>query len=215
MSAPRCREPRGRGAVRDVLAELRRLILAVSLPLILVNLTSGCGAMLNEVAPAFPVHVTPPDARIYVDGLYVGKGLTYIRLAAANPHAVQVAANGYEPQTIQIESRASGGFIVMDCLLLLLLIVPGIIALAVDGGSGSWRVLEIQQLSVELQPIATAKPARPAPPGPASVPAPPPESSPPAAAPPGGCQHDAQCKGNRICVAGSCVEPGERSAPAQ
>jgi hypothetical protein len=36
----------------------------------------------------------------------------------------------------------------------------------------------------------------------------PPPPAPPAASPqPGGCQYDAQCKGDRICRNGSCVDP--------
>ena len=172
--------------------------------------------MFNEPAPAIPVHVSPAGARIYVDGLYVAQAPSYVRLTAANPHVVQIAADGYEAQTVQVTSQANGGYIVLDCLLILALIVPGIIALAVDGGSGAWKTLDIQGLSVQLQPTARPAPTRPpvAPtPAPAQVPAAPQQGVAPAPAP-AGCQYDSQCKGNRVCSAGICVEPAVREAPA-
>jgi hypothetical protein len=206
--------------IRRVLVEARRLLLGVLLAVIVVNLGTGCGAMFNEPAPAIPVHVTPPGARIYVDGLYVAQAPSYVRLTAANPHVVQVAADGYEAQTIQVTSQANGGYIILDCLLILALIVPGIIALAVDGGTGAWRTLDVQALSIQLQPAARpappgppVSPASPSVPAPAEVPAVPQQGVAPAPAP-AGCQYDSQCKGNRICAAGTCVEPGQRAAPA-
>ena len=202
--------------IRRVFAEARRLLLGVSLAVVLVNLGAGCGAMFNEPAPAIPVHVRPAGARIYVDGVYVAQAPSYVRLTAANPHVVQIAADGYEAQTLQINSQANGGYIVLDCLLILALIVPGIIALAVDGGSGAWKTLDVQAVSVQLQP--TAKPAPPPPgppvaPAPSQVPAAPQQDVAPAAAP-AGCQYDSQCKGSRVCAAGTCVEPVQRAAPA-
>jgi PEGA domain len=158
---------------------LRGLFLGAALPIILVNLGSGCAAMFNDQSPVIPVQVSPPGARVYVDGLYVAQAPTQIRLNTANPHMVQVAAEGYEPQTIHIHPHTSGGYIVLDCLLLLALIVPGIIALAVDGGSGYWKVFDFDQLTVQLQPLG----ARPPPPPPS--PLPPPASFPPSAPAPG------------------------------
>lgn len=201
--------------IRRVFAEARRLLVGVSLAVILVNLGAGCGAMFNEPAPAIPVHVSPAGARIYVDGVYVAQAPSYVRLTAANPHVVQVAADGYEAQTIQVNSQANGGYIILDCLLILALIVPGIIALAVDGGTGAWRTLDVQSLSVQLQPSARpAPPAGPVSPAPAQIPAAPqPQPGVVPAPAPAGCQYDSQCKGNRICADGTCVEPGQRAAP--
>ena len=203
--------------LRRVFDEARRLLLGVALAVIVVNLGAGCGAMFNEPAPAIPVHTNPAGARIYVDGAYVAQAPSYVRLTAANSHLVQIAADGYDAQSIQVTSQANGGYIILDCLLILALIVPGIIALGVDGGSGAWKTLDVQALSIQLRPTAkpapTKPPVSPAPaPAPAVIPAEPPQ--PDAAPAPTGCQYDSQCKGNRICAAGTCVDPGERAAPA-
>ena len=204
--------------IRRAFAEARRLLLGVALAVIVVNLGTGCGAMFNEPAPAIPVHTNPAGARIYVDGAYVAQTPSYVRLTAASSHLVQIAADGYDAQSIQITSQANGGYIILDCLLILALIVPGIIALAVDGGSGAWKTLDVQALSIQLQPTAKPAPIKPpvspAPaPAPAEIPAQPPHQDAAPAPSPAGCQYDSQCKGNRICAAGTCVDPGERAAP--
>lgn len=66
--------------------------------------------------------------------------------------------------------------------------------------------------------VAEALPPPLPPPSPPQAQAAPPAPAPPPAADPGGCRYDTQCKGDRLCVQGSCVDPATRaqsSAPVQ
>jgi hypothetical protein len=60
-----------------------------------------------------------------------------------------------------------------------------------------------------LKRIAASAPAQPQPPPPVVV-APPVPGEQTA----GGCQYDTQCKGDRVCVNGTCTAPTPVSAPA-
>jgi PEGA domain len=170
-----------------------RRFLGIVLSLAVVNV--GCGAMFNESTKLVPVYVTPAGARISVDGLYVAQAPGSVELTSAESHSIDIEANGYEKQHTNIESRTSAGYVVLDCVLLVFFVVPGVIALVVDGATGDWKVLDTDRLSVQLNP---SQPPQRRWVTPAAVPA-----------APGGCQYDAQCKGDRICRAGQCVAPTE------
>ncbi len=173
-----------------------RTIASVALSIAIANMSSGCGAIFNERRAVIPVRVNPPGARIYVDGLFVGAAPLTIMLDQRFAHTVDIDADGFERQSTRIESNAGGGYILGDCALLLFLIVPGIIALVVDASADSWNVLTRNQLSVGMAPARTYQPA----PFPGYRPPEPPAPDP-------GCRSDAQCKGDRLCKDGKCVDP--------
>jgi hypothetical protein len=196
-------------AVKKSTCTFQQLVGAV-LSAAVINLSTGCGAMFNDKNTVVPVRVAPDiTARVYVDGRYIGESPVSVELTSAESHTIDIEAEGYERQTTRIESRADAGYIILDCVLLVAFVIPGIIAIAVDAGSGDWKVLQMKQVSAQLAPARTTAP-KVAPPS-----APPPEPPPSVHAPsesvigvaPNGCQYDAQCKGDRICKAGQCVEP--------
>lgn len=171
----------------------------IALSVALVTANAGCGALFNNSISTVPVSVSPAiKARIFVDGTLVGESPVNVRLTSADSHIVSVEGDGYERQTVRVDSHAGGGYIAADCVLLIFFLVPGIIALAVDGGSGDWKVLDPDEISFRL---------------PASRASPPPlaalsavralRSNPIVTA---GCPYDAQCRGDRVCQAGTCVE---------
>jgi hypothetical protein len=178
-----------------------RAILYIALPVVLGTLTTGCGAMFNQGHAVVPVQVNPPGARVYVDGQYFGPAPLNVPLSTTTPHTIDIQADGYERQTTQIDSHVNGGYVVLDCVLLVFLVVPGIIALVVDGSTGDWRVPDRNYMSFSLN-RARIQPA-----------APPPAPAPAAAPAPSGCQYDAQCKGDRICVGGTCLPPPPGAPP--
>jgi hypothetical protein len=201
---------------RSPLLPAYQLLVGVALSVVVLDLGAGCGAMFNDSTVAVPVNVSPQGTRISVDGLYVAQAPGVVTLTNANPHTIDLEADGYQRQSARLESRPAAGYIVLDCLLLVLLVVPGIIAIVVDASTGDWRTIDGPQVSAALVP-ATGYPA----PYGGSLWNPPPAGVPPAwnppprapagegAQPPGsaGCQYDAQCKNDRICRGGQCVEP--------
>lgn len=183
-----------------------RAFLQIALPVIIGSLGTGCGAMFNQEAAVVPIYVNPPGAKVYVDGQFVGPAPTNVSMPNKTPHTITVEADGYERQTTQIDSHVNGGFVVLDCLFLVALVVPGLIALVVDGSTGDWRALDRDSMSFALVPVRPQKaPAWPAYRGPV-IPVPPP-TRPPSVPSPAGCQYDNQCKGDRICVGGKCLPP--------
>ena len=171
---------------------LRRL-LGIVLSIAMVHLSVGCGSLFNSQTTTVPVRVAPAvKARVHVDGRYVGESPVSIRLRSSESHTIDIEADGFERQRTRIESSTSGGYVALDCVLLVFFVVPGIIALAVDGGSGDWNVLEEKELSIRLvpalEPAASTSSGRPSP-----------------------CQHDDQCSGQRVCREGQCADPAPAS----
>ena len=135
---------------------LYRIVLGVALLIAFVNLGTGCGAMFNQDAAVIPIRVNPPGARVFVDGQLVGEAPVNVSMPSTSTHTVDVEADGYERHTGKIEARVGGGYIALDCVLLLFGIIPGVIALVVDGTSGDWKSLEKEDLSITLIPVRAA-----------------------------------------------------------
>lgn len=100
----------------------RRRFLGIVLSLAVVNI--GCGAMFNSSTTLVRVNVAPPGARIYVDGLYVAQAPGAVNLTNSESHSIELDAQGYERQGTRIESQTSAGYVVLDCVLLVFLILP-------------------------------------------------------------------------------------------
>ena len=192
-------------------------VLGAALSIVVLNLGSGCGAMFNDKTTIVHVQAMPPGARVMVDGLYVAQAPGNVSVTTANPHSIDVEADGYQRQSTHIESNANGGYIALDCILLVFLVVPGIIALVVDGATGDWRTLDRNYVSTALIPAPTPAgspswypaPGAQPPISPGSSWNPAPQIPQPNAPPPtaqSGCQYDTQCMNNRICKAGQCVD---------
>jgi hypothetical protein len=141
------------------LASALERLTGIGLSLALVTLNTSCGALFNTSVATVPVSVSPSvKARIFVDGTLAGEAPVNVRLTTSDVHTVTVEADGYERQTVRIGSHAGGGYIAADCILLVAFLVPGIIALAVDGGSGDWNVLDPDQVFFRL-PASRAVPS--------------------------------------------------------
>ena len=203
--------------VAEALGTLRRVFFAVALPIVVVNVGAGCGAMFNQETAVVPIQVNPSGARVYVDGQLVGQAPLNVRMSNKAPHTIDVEADGYERQTTHVDSQVSGGYILADCIFLVFLIIPGIIALAIDGGTGDWKVIDRNHLEFGLHPARVQQnvprptyalpPVPPSPAVPAIPQTPPAPAAPSPASPPSGCQYDTQCKGDRVCINGTCIPP--------
>ena len=90
--------------------------------------TSGCGAMFGSGTARVN---GPPTARI--DGSPLPA-----TVSTKTPHQIEFE----DGHRCVVESHASGGFVALDIVLLVALVVPGVIALAVDGSTGDWDRLE-------------------------------------------------------------------------
>jgi len=182
------------------------------------GLMTRCGAMFSGSTTAIPVKTNPEGAKVYLNGEYVGKSPQVLSVKSKEKHMVDVEADGYTRRTVTIEPEVNGGYIALDCLLLLLFVIPGVIALVVDSGGG-WHEAKPDNLGIRLDraapPKSVAPSAPPEQPPPPQIETPEPKSDPEPAAQPSepraptlaGCQYDTQCKGEKICVDGNCVEP--------
>lgn len=89
---------------------------------------SGCGAMFGSTTARVS---GPGSARI--DGS---------RLPATVSTRTSHQIEFEDGHRCVVESHVSGGFVTLDIVLLVFLLVPGVIALAVDGSTGDWDHLE-------------------------------------------------------------------------
>jgi hypothetical protein len=188
-----------------------RLLLGAALSLVVLDLGAGCGAMFNGSTTVIPVNASPRGARVYVDGLYVAQAPGNIILSNTNAHTVDFDADGYQKKSTRVEAQTNGGFVALDCLLLLFGILPGVIALVVDGSTGDWKNLNTTGISAALTPAFGAPAGSGWYPAPANAnPWNPPAPAYQAPAPATGCQYDAQCKNERICKGGQRVDPAPK-----
>ena len=66
-------------------------------------------------------------------------------------HIITVRAPGYDEQSVQIFPDIQGGYVALDCVLLIAFVIPGVVALVVDGASGAWNAARPDIVHVELQ----------------------------------------------------------------
>ena len=110
--------------------------------LALFTLTS-CGALFNSSPKQIPVNSDPPGAEIYVDGFPMGSTPTTLSLKKNKDYRVEIRKEGFKTQYYTINSKVSGGFVILD-------ILGGIIPVVVDAATGAWKVLDTDQISVQL-----------------------------------------------------------------
>jgi hypothetical protein len=186
---------------------LSRALSVAGIAAVVANLASGCGTMIGEHPAIVSVSSNPPGARLFLDGVYAGNAPTNLPLETNVGHTVEAEAPGYERKSVRVDSGVHAGYVVMDCLWLIAVVVPGIVALVVDTGTGGWRTLDTSSIVFNMRPKESAAPFA-MPPAPTAQPVAPANAAPaPANAAPAGCQYDTQCKGDRICRGGQCVSP--------
>jgi len=114
--------------------------------LLVIFLSTGCATILKGGREDVYFGSDPPGMAVYVDGQPVGNTPTQAGVSVQHSHTVQFKGDGYEPQSLFLDTSVGGGWIVADILLPIWWV-----NLLVDGCSGSWNYLDRDHLYVVMK----------------------------------------------------------------
>lgn len=105
----------------------------------------GCGALFNGGPQQVTFTSEPSEAEVIIDGQRYGTTPLVVDLSKKNSYAVTFRKAGFEEQVRTLNHRVSGGYVVLD-------ILGGLLPIVVDAATGSWYVLESDNVSATLPP---------------------------------------------------------------
>jgi hypothetical protein len=120
-------------------------LLSLLLPFCLVM--SSCATLFSGSTQSVAIASSTKDAKIYVDGEFVGKDYARVELKKAKNHYVDIKKDGFKPAYKNITKDLQAGWVILD-VLLLELVVP----IVVDAITGAWYELSPDNINVELEP---------------------------------------------------------------
>lgn len=123
---------------------------------LVVMMASGCGAIFHGSTDTVAVSSNVDRATVQVDGAAVTQTPGEVTLSSSHPHTVSVRAPGYRESFATINTEVGAGWVVLDCLWLIPGVIPGVVALIVDGASGDWREASPERVHLELERDAQA-----------------------------------------------------------
>lgn len=102
-------------------------------------LVSGCGALFNGGPGQVNFTSEPAGAEVWIDGSRRGVTPVVLPLAKNDDYAVMFRKAGYQDVTATLTKRVSAGYVVLDVL-------GGLLPIIVDAATGSWYVLDTDNL---------------------------------------------------------------------
>jgi hypothetical protein len=134
---------------------LRLKILPCVLLVLLAFSSTGCATMFRGRSEQVTVRTDPSGRTIYYQGRSVGHGESlHVRKEFETPQFQLHGSGGAVPLEYNPDPWLIG-----DAAFLLLGIIPGVIALGIDIGTGAWRNLADEQVVIlpESKPAAVSK----------------------------------------------------------
>ncbi|HVH11713.1 MAG TPA: PEGA domain-containing protein [Longimicrobium sp.] len=110
---------------------------------------SACGALFNGGPANVAVNSNPAGAEVWVDGTNHGVTPMMLSLSKSQNHTIILRRPGYQEATAVVNRKLSTGYLILD-------ILGGLIPVIVDASTGSWYVLETNNVSVNLPGSTTA-----------------------------------------------------------
>jgi hypothetical protein len=105
---------------------------------------SACGALFNGGPANVTVNSNPAGAEVWVDGTNRGVTPATLQLTKNENHTVVLRRAGYQEQTVVLNRKLSSTYLILD-------ILGGLIPVIVDAATGSWYVLDSDEVNVDLQ----------------------------------------------------------------
>jgi len=108
-----------------------------------LNLSVGCAAIFRGTSQTVRVITTPEGKSVYYQGMKINDGdmitvqkhFDHPQFNVGQPDRPIMASMNYDPDP----------WLIGDCVLLFFFIIPGVVALGVDFGTGAWRNLDDPQ----------------------------------------------------------------------
>jgi len=130
-----------------VKVKMKRVII-ILLSILVAGAFSSCATIFN--GSKTKIHVengTPPNAKVYVDGNYVGTAPCKTKIPKTikdAQHVIDIKADGYETATVTTNRKLSVGYLVLD-------IFTGIIWTAVDFATGNIYLQKPKKIEYNLE----------------------------------------------------------------
>jgi hypothetical protein len=116
---------------------------------LLLFTVAGCGALFNSGPANIPMSTNPPGAEVWIDGTSRGVTPLTLPLAKNRNHTVTLRKDGFEDTTVEIGRKVSAGYVILD-------ILGGVLPVVVDAATGSWYVLDTNNVNVNMRDRTTA-----------------------------------------------------------
>lgn len=117
----------------------RRIILT----LILTFGLAGCGALFNGGPAKVAFNSEPSGADVIINGNRYGQTPLVVDLSKQESHTISFRMDGYEEVVRTLNHKVSGTYVVLDVL-------GGLLPVVVDAATGSWYVLESDNVNVSM-----------------------------------------------------------------
>jgi hypothetical protein len=121
---------------------MKRIVLIALFSVAALSLNS-CALMFNGSKKDVSVKSMTPDAKIYVNGNYVGDDAVTVNLKRKSNHTVMIEKEGCRTETVQIRKETQAGWIVFDALF-------NWLAFLTDAPTGAWNTLEPENVVRKL-----------------------------------------------------------------
>lgn len=105
---------------------------------------SSCALMFNGTTKSISVKSQTPDAKIYIDGEYVGQENVQQSLSRKTGHTIMVKKEGCKTQTLNVISKVQVGWIAFDAFV-------NWFAFLTDAPTGAWKSFDKSVYVVELE----------------------------------------------------------------
>jgi hypothetical protein len=105
---------------------------------------AGCATLFNEKDPAVSFQSNPSEAKIYVNGNYMGETPVALELKTDKSYTIEFRKEGYESKTYFLNNKIGVGWVVLDVL-------GGFIPIIVDAVTGAWYEFDQENVVVLLE----------------------------------------------------------------
>lgn len=120
-----------------------KTIFSLSLFAALVLLSNCATLFKNSAPPEVSLSSNPDNAKVYVNGVYMGSTPLKLSLVADKTYDVRFEKNGFPPIHRQIGKTIGAKWIILD-------VVGGGVPLIVDAITGKWYDLDQEQVEVKF-----------------------------------------------------------------
>jgi len=117
---------------------------AIALGLIFTLCFSSCALMFNGTKKKVTIQSMTPEAKIYIDGDYIGKDFVSQKLKRKEDHTIMIKKDGCQTKNITIDSEIQVGWIIFDFLF-------NWFAFITDAPTGAWKGFDKSKYVIELE----------------------------------------------------------------
>ncbi len=122
---------------------MKKFVSSVVVVVFVLSLSS-CAAIFKGTSSKVDTNSTPPGAKVYVDGNYMGDTPYRLKLESKRTYAIEFRMDGYKSKTFNVTNHVGAGWIVLDVLC-------GLVGVIVDAATGAWYEIDQKNINAVLE----------------------------------------------------------------